>query len=107
MAEKKAITREMRRRYKKATKAEKAVTLDELTALTRWTRSYASRALRREPKKSRGPETRGRKRIYTSVVMIPLRKVWASLDYACGKAAGRSRHGRPLRRASELPCAVL
>ncbi|MDZ4178942.1 MAG: transposase family protein, partial [Coriobacteriia bacterium] len=106
MAEKRAITREMRRRYRKATKAVKAVMLDELTALTGWTRSYASRALRREPRKHSGPETRGRKRIYTPEVMIPLRKVWASLDYACGKrvAAGMGDILDALVRADELSC---
>jgi len=78
MTEKKSITREMRRRYKRAAKTEKAVMLDELSALTGWSRSYASRALRREPSKREGPETRGRKKSYTPAVMVPLRKVWAS-----------------------------
>lgn len=106
MAEKKAITREMRRRYKKAAKTKKAVMLDELTALTGWTRSYASRALRHERQKRSGPETRGRKRTYTSEVMIPLRKVWASLDFACGKriAAGMDDVLDTLLRFEELPC---
>ena len=107
MAEKKAITREMRCRYKKTTKAGKAVMLDELTALTGWSRSYASRALRHERPKRSGPETRGRKKTYTPEVMIPLRKVWASLDYACGKrvAAGMADILDALVRADELSCA--
>ena len=63
MAEKKAITREMRHRYKKATKAKKAVTLDELTALTGWTRSYASRAPDRA-KTSESPSSSKRNRIF-------------------------------------------
>jgi hypothetical protein len=106
MAEKKAITREMRRRYKKASKTGKATMLDELVALTGWCRNYASRALRHEPKKRSGPETRGRKRTYTPEVMIPLRKVWASLDYACGKrvAAGMDDTLRALARSDELSC---
>ena len=97
----------MHRRYKKATKAGKAVMLDELTALTGWTRNYASRALRRSPVRKRsGPETRGRKRTYTHEVMIPLRRVWASLDYACGKrvAAGMEDTLDALVRAGELSC---
>ncbi|MDY0088477.1 MAG: transposase family protein [Coriobacteriia bacterium] len=106
MAEKKAITREMRRRYKKASKTDKAVMLDELTALTGWTRSYASRALRRERPKRSGPETRGRKKTYTPEVMVPLRKVWASLDFACGKrvASGMDDILDALVRAGELSC---
>ena len=81
--------------------------LDELTALTGWSRSYAARALRREPKKRRGvPETRGRKKTYTSEVMIPLRRVWASLDYACGKrvAAGMDDVLDALLRTDGLSC---
>ena len=80
--------------------------LDELTALTGWTRSYASRALRHERPKRSGPETRGRKKIYTPDVMIPLRKVWASLDYACGKrvAAGMDDILDALLRSGELSC---
>lgn len=106
MAEKKAITREMRCRYRKASKTDKAAMLDELVALTGWTRGYASRALRREPRKRSGPETRGRKRTYTSEVMIPLRKVWASLDFACGKrvAAGMDDVLDALLRFGRLDC---
>jgi len=107
MAEKKAITREMHRRYRRASKTNKAAMLDELTALTGWCRNYASRALRREPKKKRSaPEARGRKKIHTREVMIPLRKVWASLDYACGKrvAAGMADVLDGLVRLDELAC---
>ena len=106
MAEKKAVTLAMRRRYKRGSKTIKASMLDELVALTGWCRNYASRALRREPKKGGGPETRGRKRTYTPEVMIPLHKIWASLDYACGKrvAAGRDDVLDALLRSGELSC---
>ena len=106
MAEKKAITQAMRRRYGHASKSTKALMLDELVALTGWCRGYASRALRHEPKKRSGPETRGRKRTYTPELMIPLRKVWTSLDYACGKrvAAGMDDVLDALVRAGELSC---
>lgn len=106
MSEKKAVTREMRRRYKKASKSERGRMLDELTALTGWTRSYAGRALRTEHKKRSGPETRGCKKTYTKEVLIPLHKVWASLDYACGKrvAAGMEDTLSALLRSDELAC---
>ena len=106
MAEKKAVTQAMRRRYRQAAKPAKALMLDELVELTGWCRNYAARALRREPKKRGGPETRGRKRTYTPEVMIPLRKVWASLDYACGKrvAAGMGDILDALLRSGELHC---
>ena len=105
MAEKKAITREMRRRYKGSSKSERGRMLDELTALTGWTRSYASRALRREPKKRKVPETRGRKKTYTAEVMVPLRKIWASMDGACGKrlVAGMADVLDALERHDDIP----
>jgi hypothetical protein len=107
MSEKKAVTREMRRRYKRVSKSERGRMLDELLALTGWTRNYAARRLRTEPRKRSGPETRGRKRTYTREVMIPLRKVWASLDYACGKrvAAGMADTLAALVRCTEITCA--
>lgn len=104
MAERDAITREMRRRYRKSRKTARGRMLDELTELTGWTRSYASRRLRAEPRKRTGPETRGRKKTYTRALLTPLRKVWASLDFACGKrlAAGMADAVSALVRASEL-----
>src|SRR6266542_6936067 len=46
MAERKAVTKQMARRYAKASKTEKGLMLDELCALTEWTRRHARRALR-------------------------------------------------------------
>jgi hypothetical protein len=45
MAERKAVTREMTRRYAKASTTEKGRMLDELCALTGWTRRHARRSL--------------------------------------------------------------
>ena len=42
MKDRKAITRELSERYKKATKKQKGIILDELTALTGYNRAYAS-----------------------------------------------------------------
>ena len=46
MRQKKAITRELRDRYRKSSKKEKTIMLDEFIRLTRYNRSYAARVLR-------------------------------------------------------------
>lgn len=46
MAERKALTKAMIKRYGAATKTQKTAMLDELCALTGWTRDHARRALR-------------------------------------------------------------
>ena len=46
MKEKKAISKEIAKRYKKARKKEKGKILDEFTKLTNYTRCYASYVLR-------------------------------------------------------------
>jgi len=43
MAERQAITKEMARRYARATKKQRGLMLDELCALTGYNRSYAAR----------------------------------------------------------------
>ena len=86
MAEKRSITREMAKRYGRASKSERGRMLDELCALAGYNRSYAARLLRA---RARGPappkRQRQRPRIYTPELMAPLRKVWAVLDRPCGK----------------------
>src|SRR5437879_4229427 len=46
MDERRAVTKEMARRYRKAPKGEKVRMLQELCALTGWSRRHARRALR-------------------------------------------------------------
>ena len=46
MRQKKAVTRELRDRYRKSSKKEKTIMLDEFIRLTRYNHSYAARALR-------------------------------------------------------------
>jgi hypothetical protein len=45
MAERKAVTKQMAKRYERATKTDKGHMLDQLCALTGWTRRHARRAL--------------------------------------------------------------
>ena len=84
MAERKAVTKQMATRYAKAKKAEKGRMLDELCALTGWTRRHARRALgsARTPPR---PSSRRRVRIYGPEVAEPLKVVWATLNGPAGK----------------------
>jgi len=101
MQVKKAVTREYKLRYQKATKKEKKVILDEFTKLTGYHRKSATRllcakpikqilvymkgkAVKIKPEKKR-PSNRKGKRIYTDDVIDALRKVWIFFWYKCGK----------------------
>jgi hypothetical protein len=76
MAERKAVTKQMARRYQGASKAEKGKMLDELCALTGWTRRHARRALARALLGRAESPRRPRPRIYGQDVAEPLRLVW-------------------------------
>ena len=85
MAERRAITKQMARRYVKASKTEKGRMLDELCALTGWTRRHARRALLGAVQPSSDPPRRPRPRIYGPEVIEPLTRVWATLNGPSGK----------------------
>jgi hypothetical protein len=85
MAERKAITRQLAGRYAKATKTEKGRILDELCALTGWTRRHARRALGQALRTPEHPPARPRTRIYAEEVLEALRFVWATLSGPSGK----------------------
>lgn len=94
MSARKEIGKVTRRRYQKASKAEKSRILDEVCAMTGWHRKHAIRVLNEPvpPPAKRGSkviakpkETRGRKPVYTDEALAALRKIWAVLDCPCGK----------------------
>ena len=85
MAQRKAVTKQMARRYCKASKAEKGAMLDELCALTGWTRRHARRALVGALMEPAAQPPRSRPRIYGEEVLDPLKVVWATLNGPSGK----------------------
>jgi transposase InsO family protein len=101
MQEKKAVTREYKPRYQKASKKEKRALLDEFTRLTGYHRKSAVRllsaksvkqvmlylegkAVKLKPEKKR-PSNRKGKRIYPDEVIHALRLVWTFFWFKCGK----------------------
>lgn len=97
MKEKQKITAALSGRYQRARKKDKGILLNEFTALTRYTRSYATYVLRAHGKKVRITEDaivqgdvrkrvkRRGKKSYDGNVKKALTKIWAIMDCICGK----------------------
>jgi len=99
MRQKKAVTRELRDRYRKSSKKEKTIMLNEFIQLTRHNHSYAARVLRikevlgymniggkrvrlvRDKRKTK----RKKKKIYDQDVLLALKEIWKIFDYICSK----------------------
>lgn len=85
MAERKAVTKQMAKRYERGSKKEKGRMLDELCVLTGWTRRHARRALSEAITERPRPPRRPRPRTYGLEVLEGLRFVWATLNGPAGK----------------------
>ena len=101
MQEKKALTREVSKRYQKAGKKEKSLILDELVKTTNYNRKYLlhilanlgktttvrleGKTVRLKTASVKRKKGGGRKPIYTGEFVILLRKIWAFFWYRCGK----------------------
>ncbi len=101
MRQKKAVTRELRKRYQKARKKEKTVILDEFTQLTGYNRCYACQVLKVKKEKVLGylniagkrikyiadkrKIKRKKKKIYDQDVLVALKELWKICDYICPK----------------------
>jgi hypothetical protein len=97
MKEKRVITKEVAERYRKVSKREKGMILDEFIQLTGYNRAYASHVLHNHGRAVRSvpgvvmildatkKAVRQREKIYDRKVHEALRKIWAIMDYICGK----------------------
>ena len=101
MQEKKALTREVSKRYQKAEKKEKTRILDELVKTTGCNRKYilhvlvnwgktttaivSGKIVRLKASPHKRKKGGGRKPIYTEEVVKVLRAIWIFFWYRCGK----------------------
>lgn len=86
MSERKAVTKELALRYKRAPKKAKGVILDELQSITSWNRDHARRALRLALAPARTRSRPGSSRlVYGEDAFVVLRRLWAVMGAPCGK----------------------
>lgn len=86
MAERRAVTSEIQKRYRASTKKQKRAILDEFCALTGYNRVYAARILKEKPARPALLEKKRKGSLrYGEETLAPLRKIWAAMDGVCGK----------------------
>jgi len=88
MRERKAVTRESRRRYQRADRSGKSVILNEFVCTTELSRKYAIQLLKGTlaiPPRLIGKRPRGRPRKYGQNVLVMLKRLWAMFGFMCAK----------------------
>ena len=99
MRQKKAISKELRDRYQRASKKEKTMMLNEFIRLTRYNRCYACQILKKKERVlaylniagkrikyvADKKMKREKKRVYDKEVFIALKRTWIICDYICSK----------------------
>jgi hypothetical protein len=97
-----------KKKYLKASKKDKGVILDSVCLSTGLSRDRAARLLSGGDKlrHKESLKKRGRKTQYKSDVYLPLREIWAYMDFACGKrlAAGMGDMLDALLKFDEIKC---
>lgn len=79
------ITAKYAREYRAASKGERTRLLDEVVAVTGWSRDNARRRLREAAKPRRAKRRRQRARKYSYDAVKVLQRVWAFSGFECGK----------------------
>jgi len=107
MATRQEIIQRSKRKYAKATKAEKGEILDSICESTGLSRSRAKHLLCKhpEPKPKQGKQgRRGRKPRYDAATVTALERIWAYMDFACGRrlVAGMADMLEALKRHGEI-----
>ena len=88
MKERKALSRETLRRYRRSDRRAKTKILDEFVAATELNRKYALQLLKgtlRRPLRQVGARPRGRPARYGPSVVMVLKRLWAMFGFMCGK----------------------
>jgi hypothetical protein len=97
MEERRILVKHEAKGYQRSGKKEKTAILDRFVAATGYDRVYAARVLRTHGKCVRlkgsavaqadatGRFKRGRGRVYGPELLAPLKTIWETLDYVCGK----------------------
>jgi len=99
MRQKKAVTKELRDRYQRASKKEKTMMLNEFIRLTGYNRCYACQILKKKERVlgylniagkrikyvADRKTKRKKKRFYDKEIFMVLKKIWIICDYICSK----------------------